>query len=277
MKKILLVLTVLALTAPCWAAVSVSCSYVGEDVTVDYNCVGDANDIRAFGIQISVDNGGVISDVNVNDADYYIFPGSIDINSQGGVEAWGSAVVSQTSSGFTLEMGSLYDPCDPDHKTVPPQIGTLCTFTVATPLAGCTVSLTRDTSRGGVVMEDGEDYATLSGVVMPYGGCYPAGMADWAEWDTVGRPPCWCNPRQCHGDADGLAQGRFIYWVSTDDLDILSDAWGKGLGALVGNEICADFDHLAQGRFLYRVSTDDLDILSAGWNLGGLPDPNCLP
>jgi hypothetical protein len=287
MRKVLLVLTVLAMTAPCWAAVSVSCSYVGETVTVSYNCTGDANDIRAFGIQIDVNNGAYISNIDVNDAEYYIFPGSIDINGLGGVEDWGSAVVDYNSNpngGFTLEMGSLYDPCDPVHKTVPPKSGTLCTFEVATPLTGCCVSLSRDTARGGVVMEDGSDYATLSGCCMPYGGPYPADAPDWSMWNDVGRPACWANPRHCHGDADGLKQGNVWtgeWYVGTDDLNVLAAAWqvaeptfGPGIATVTGPKgelgICADFAHNKQGNQWtgeWHVGTDDLNAMAVYWQV----------
>lgn len=120
--------------------------------------------------------------------------------------------------------------------------------------------------------------------------CWTGDPASAAEWLLVGAPECWCknfNARQCYGDADNSPQGRFNYYVSTDDLNILSDAWNKNLAATLGTGtegdgmsngtpwICADFDHQAQGRFLYRVSTDDLNVLSNNWNIPSGPAPNC--
>ena len=115
-------------------------------------------------------------------------------------------------------------------------------------------------------------------------GCWTGDAASREVWESVGSPECWCksvNPRQCHGDADGGPQGRFDYYASTFDLNILTDAWNKNLtNTLAGSTgitqwICADFDRMSQGRFLYRVGTDDLDILSAWWQIPGGPPPDC--
>ena len=106
--------------------------------------------------------------------------------------------------------------------------------------------------------------------------CY-AGQPDYDQWEAVGKPDCWCYPRQCLGDADGLSQGKLNWWVSTDDLTILKAGWNKPPEELVGNEACADFDHLAQGKLNWRVSTDDLTILKASWNIDGGPSPTCVP
>ena len=116
---------------------------------------------------------------------------------------------------------------------------------------------------------------------------------DYAEWVEVGRPDCWCYPRQCHGDADGKKQGSILSgytYVSTNDLIVLADAWQvkeppKGPGiASIPNGICADFNHAKQGSVVtgyMRVSTDDLIILVNNWQIleppkgPGIP-PDCL-
>lgn len=95
------------------------------------------------------------------------------------------------------------------------------------------------------------------------------------QWYITGKPECWNYPRQCLGDADNKYQDEQIYWVSTDDLDILIAAWNKPLDKLTGNQICADFDHLPQGRENYRVSTNDIDILIANWQIPDGPAPKC--
>lgn len=108
--------------------------------------------------------------------------------------------------------------------------------------------------------------------------CFEGDAAARAEWEAVGSPDCWCasvNPRQCKGDADGLAQGDNSYWVSTADLAILLSAWNKPLEALDGNMICADFDHAAQGDNAYRVSTMDLAILLSNWQKADGPAADC--
>jgi len=98
---------------------------------------------------------------------------------------------------------------------------------------------------------------------------------------------CWDCPYQCHGDADGRAQGNnFTGWkhVDTDDLGVLVDAWQikeppKGPG-LSGNQICADFDHDAQGNNFTgwkRVDTDDLGVLIKFWQVKEPPKGPGVP
>ncbi|GAH45731.1 unnamed protein product, partial [marine sediment metagenome] len=52
-------------------------------------------------------------------------------------------------------------------------------------------------------------------------------------------PECWNCPRQCHGDADCLAQ--FMYWVSANDVVILEAAWLTSYPDALYDP-CADFD-----------------------------------
>lgn len=82
--------------------------------------------------------------------------------------------------------------------------------------------------------------------------CY-VGRPDEAEWIKAGRPLCWCYPRQCKGDADGLADGKSNYWVSQPDLNILKSAWQQANGPVGAPRACADFDHLTDGKSNYRV------------------------
>jgi len=118
--------------------------------------------------------------------------------------------------------------------------------------------------------------------------CFPKAHPTYAEWLNVGKPNCWCGlyataarPRQCHGDADGISQGKNKYWISTNDLDILIAAWNKPFAEIESQTlygidlICADFDHRPQGKNAYRVSVKDLDILIANWQLTDGPDPDC--
>ena len=292
MRKILLVLTVLLLAAPTWAAISVTCTAVDlgntYEVRVDYSYSGDANTIRAFGIEIDVNNGAVISNIDVNDSDYYIFPGSIDINdTTGEVDSNGTAVVdyvADANGSFILEMGSLYDVCDVQHPCAPPSSGTLCTFETN---KECVVGLTRDTARGGVVNEDGSDSASLSGCTLTYANCLPLGHADWAQYDTVGRPNAWCGKKQCHGDATDSAEtfGR-DNWVAVGfaDFTLLSNGYNDnsyGGDPTVDTWIAADFTHSAEqfGRDNWvRVGFADFTILSTYYNdpCGTVPG-DCVP
>lgn len=141
------------------------------------------------------------------------------------------------------------------------------------------------TSSGGVYVLTGtigqpDSWTSSSDDYELSGGFQPCNLlyqnyteAPYDQWYIVGKPACWKNPRQLLGDADGQYQSKDRFWVSTNDLEILIDAWNKPLDQLTGNQICADFDHLPQGRQRYRVSTNDLDILIANWQIPGGPSP----
>jgi len=105
--------------------------------------------------------------------------------------------------------------------------------------------------------------------------CFPWAHPDYSEWLSVGKPDCWCCPRQCHGDADCTIHGTPIggyFWVGIPDLNIMAAAWlvkepPKGPG-LSGNQICADFDHTQHGTPIggyFRVGIPDLNIMAASW------------
>ena len=296
MRKIVLVLAVLFLAAPTWATVSVDCVVLdvpGPNYVVAVNYTmggGDANLPRAFGIRIDVNNGAVIEDIDVNDTDYYIFPGSIDINdTTGEVDSNGTAVAEGgVGQGYViLEMGSLYAATDPKHTTAPPSSGLLCTFEVS---KECVVSLSPDTDRGGVVMENlnyGESIS-LNGCTLLYDDCFPQNHPDWAEYDAMGRPPCWCYPRQCHGDADGILNQEFMktdHWVSLGDLQIMAIGWTLAdTDPNFSTFICGDFKHASETQFgilhSFRVGLKDLQEMAKYWKgpNGGMPvpDANCL-
>jgi hypothetical protein len=272
----------------------------------------DVARVRAFALDIKTDDTADINDVNDVSTKYWVHPGGINIVG-GEVEQYGNAVADPCvydgteggidTNGVTIEMASLFI----GESNAPPNQGVLCTLTVTSP---CLVSITENTIRGGVVLEDtnsasGDSVLDLSGATNILVGpivvdppCYE-GQPDEDQWTMAGEPNCWCYPRQCYGDADGADQGSGIAgyaYVSTDDLDILIAAWmikdptkGGGLIGLPpvhGHELaCADFDHLRQGSGIAgyaRVSTDDLDILIAQWMIKeptkglGIPS-DCLP
>jgi hypothetical protein len=293
MRKLLFVLVMAVLTTPVWATVTITATDLGEGVVgIDYSS-DDAELVRAFALDVTVDSGTIdaVSDFKVGDDNngYGIFPGNFSMfitvdPMTGEVSDWGVAGYSPVAdgnapgalgglgtNGITIEMGSLYD------TKAPPRQGRLCTVTCSEP---CLLSVTTNATRGNVVLEDASEAVvdltgatnvqTSVGAVGSYTGLHKD------QWLAVGSPQCWIasiNPRQCHGDADGASQGLNKYWVSTNDMDILLAAWNKPLEALTGNQICADFDHLPQGD--YRVSTNDLEILIANWQLPDVPAPDC--
>ena len=246
-------------------------------------------------MDITVDVGTIdaISDFAVGDDNnsYGIFPGNfsryITVDSvTGEVSDWGVAGYSPVANGndpgalgglgtngITIAMGSLYD------TKAPPRQGRLCTIMCS---ETCLLTVATNATRGNVVLEDASeatvDLTGATNVQITIGATASYTGTQMDEWIAVGKPDCWCasiNPRQCHGDADGASQDENIYWVSTNDLNILIEAWNKPLESLFGNQICADFDQLPQGEQKYRVSTNDLDILIANWQIADAPASDC--
>jgi hypothetical protein len=293
MKKVCFAILMVVFTAPTWASIaniSITATDLGGGlVAIDYNGVDLA---RAFALDIKVDKGVItgIHDYAIGDDNfgYGIFPANfsryITVLETGEVESWNDpnytpvadvndpgALGGIDTNGITIEMASLYD------VNAPLLSGRLCTVTVS---ESCLLSVTTNVIRGNVVLEDANnaivDLTGATDVAITVGAAYSG--ANPEQWVAVGKPLCWMssvNPRQCHGDADGLAQGKQNYWVSTDDLEILIEAWNKPLESLTGNQICADFDHLPQGKQNFRVSTNDLDILVANWNQANSPAADC--
>ena len=290
MKKVFCAIVVVMLAAPLWADIAITATDLGGGVVaIDYSGTELA---RAFALDIRVDKGKIIdiNDFAVGDDNfgYGIFPANfnryVTVLDTGVVESWSEpnytpvadvndpgALGGIDTNGITIEMGSLYD------VNAPLLAGRLCTVTCS---ESCLLSVTKNAIRGNVVLEDANeaivDLTDANNVPVTIGNTYTGTHPE--EWVAVGRPACWMssiNPRQCHGDADGIAMGTQNYWVSTDDLYILIAAWNKPISQLTGNQICADFDHLPQGKENYRVSTNDLDILIANWNQANAPGPDC--
>jgi hypothetical protein len=148
--------------------------YVQEDnglASVQYECT-EGEVIRAFALDVTVDKGKItgISDFFRGPSTavaqgYGIFPASFrdhiatgtDIN--WGVSGYTPLAVTAdnprdtlpglNSSGVTLELGALWDPNAP--LAVPPSAGTLCSLRLS---ERAKVSITANTSRGGVVAAD---------------------------------------------------------------------------------------------------------------------------
>jgi hypothetical protein len=174
-------------------------------------------------------------------------------------------------------MGALYSPTDDASTEAPPAAGALCTIALSEP---ATVSLAENAIRGGVVLTDATAATVnLTGGAVTCGEpeCLDSGDPGYADWVAMDKPDCWCYPRQCHGDADGLLGGSAkagYYAVGPLDLNILVAAWqvkepDKGPGiASVENGICADFARDQGGSSkagYYRVGPTDLNILVENW------------
>ncbi|UCE99200.1 MAG: hypothetical protein JSV82_08520 [Planctomycetota bacterium] len=175
MKKIAIVVAILALATPAIAAVDINAVPIGTTGVVAITYTTDAN-ISAFALDITVD-AGVIDDINnfhIGESNstakgYGIFPGSIDINSTDNkVDDYGNPVAPNDdpgalggldTNGITIEMGALYE-----DGNQPPLTGTLCNVIVT---ASCNITVALNTTRGGVVKEDSADATTNLPITRP--------------------------------------------------------------------------------------------------------------
>jgi hypothetical protein len=157
MRKIILFMVLLvAVPAMAVSNVDITCTADGNEVTVSY--ATDANLIRAFGLDITVDTANIVDLVMV-DLNYRIYPGQIVIV-DGNVTDYNTPYVPGDlgDANVTGEMGSLYtmDPNyagDPNlgYGMQPGTSGVLLKFYVD---GDCNYAVTENEIRGGVVMED---------------------------------------------------------------------------------------------------------------------------
>ena len=299
MKKTIFALLILMLAGPVMAANVVITVVDDGNGIASINYTSDVN-VRAFALNVEVTAGVNIVDVNgyfegdcnATNKGFGIFLdqiNGIDVDDEGVVDEWGSPLADACAPGpaghgintskVVIGMGALYeDGNEPNH------FGTLCKFRVE---SSCNASITAEaTYRGGVVLETGsgtDPNVTGATNVAIDVDCFPLGHDDYGEWVTVGKPNCWCNKRQCHGDVDGInneiGMGQYR-WVAAADLTILISGYG---GIYNGDPdaqpwICADLDHInneiGMGQYR-RVAAADLTILVDHYGAETVPD-DCL-
>jgi hypothetical protein len=299
MKKILLTLVVLVFAAPALAAVDITVSHVQDTnvVTIGFDATGETNFVRAFGLDVTLSNDANVVSATGLSADYWVYPGTIQIAADGTISFIGSIAAEYgdlpgdtlvgppDGNGVTLEAASLYAPVGHPSPNEPNKAHDLVELIID---KDCLLCISANVSRAGatgVVMENPDEVVTVNYPVcievnVPEGEveCYKNPLnADYAEWDAVGKPNCWCYTRQCHGDADNAMGGgpkTGYYAVGPGDLNILIAGWlvlepgfGPGIGS-IPNGICADFAHDQGGgpkTGYYRVGPSDLNILIASW------------
>ena len=336
MKKIFVVLIIVAFAAPTWAAVTVNCAQgtTGADcnkITVSY--VYDQNEVRAFALDFEA-VGGTISGLGTfktgestsASRGYGIFPGKIvisgssvsDYNTPVG-DPCDDSLGTEPGLGYgsmTIEMGSLYV----DDTNKPATSGDLLEFYVSASTTA--INVTENSARGGVVMKRPAEAVTptlngIASVVIPCvtvtptptptpTECFPTGHPDYANWAEVGKPPCWCEPRQCHGDASGTSHDDGIAankqkWVGDNDWPFLVAGWQQkrvdltalpktGYDNLFMYAICADFSHTSHDDGIAAnkqkwIGDNDWPILVSNWQVKAVdcgPDgtdtcsPDCL-
>jgi len=192
-------------------------------VTIGYDC-NEGEVVRAFALNIDVNNGAFVagsaaSAVDPNLADYYIYPGSIsftivDGNTVIDVPNFGTPIAEQDANGGVLEMASLYSTNDPDpnRHDPPASSGDLCTFYVDCSNGGdVTVTLSENSKRGGVVLEDPNEAFTL---VLP------------GPYSGICEPACWSYPCFTRGDTNGDNAVDYGDVIGTDGVGgTIYDGW----------------------------------------------------
>jgi hypothetical protein len=280
MKRTLLIVAMLLIATPALATVTVNAVYNDPClngtglVTVSYVCSG-GEAVRAFALDIDV-TGGVtidsINDFNVGDQNGYgIFPGkfrdfvnaaspnwkdpcyipiapALDPGAKGGLG----------TSGITLEMGSLY------VGAAPPSSGTLCVldFNFHGAAYG-DLTLSKNTNRGGVVLENGTTVdpvlngtqvrrvylplapATITYATADYNGYYPvtwtasAGATSY-ELDVCSPGGSWgsiyTGANTSYNEA-GKAIGLYRYRVNASNEAGPSASWTYGISGSAVNDI----------------------------------------
>jgi hypothetical protein len=311
MKKIVFVLAALVFASPALADVNITAAQVGEPcdgrVQISWDATSETNLVRAFGLNVTLDNDANVVSATGLSADYWVYPGTIVIAADGTITDSGSIAAEYSDlpsdtlpgppdgNGVTLECASLYAPVGPGSPNAPAKSGILAELIIN---KDCTLCISANVSRAGatgVVMENPDEVVTVNYPPVCLDVCVPGeiecykGQPDYGIWDAVGKPDCWCNLRQCRGDADGTLHGTPIggyFWVGIPDLNILVSAWqvkeppkGAGIDS-VPNGICADFDHTLHGTPIggyFRVGIPDLNILVASWQVKEPPKGPGIP
>lgn len=289
----ILLLTMACTTIPVWASVNISCAQVGDtnEVIISFDATSETNLIRAFALDIRLDNDANIMEVIGINPDYYIYPGTILIDASGNVIDYGTALAEYSdlpsgtlsgldSNGITIEMASLYAPVGPGSPNAPAKSGDLVSIRIDR-TTGITISA--NVARAGptgVVMEDPNEVVEVNftscsvyGCICCHRDCMKRESPDYPVWQDWGEPDCWCYSRQCRGDSDGIKTGPF--WVAIPDLNAFRAAFNKIDSVLetVPNGICSDFDHVKTGPF--RVGIPDLNIFRLYFNKPELAVPEC--
>lgn len=266
MKKLLLVLTILAIAVPASASVVITCEQQpyahfsaprdGNLITVKYDATTEANNVRAFGLEIElIDNNGLnnavitgvegyfVGECTAGSQGYGIFPGTIQIDGGGVVTDYGTPVAPSTDPGaagtglgtnkIVVEMGSLYTGANS-----PPNQGILLKFRVNNKV--CLVDISENPERGGVVMENPDEAVT---VVAPGNGS--AQFAIKCPGDNCGL---------MYGNRDGKVNTwdymnltKVGNWMGNPPADIRTDICGLMYGPPDGKANTWDYMALTQG------------------------------
>jgi len=240
MKRSLVLIMALLLATPALGTVDITCTDAGSGrLSISYNASTETELVRAFALDITIDAGATFAAIDSNSFTagqgnvYGIFPGSIDLTDPN-TPVYGDPIAPSSDPGAAgtgigtnrviIEMGSLYEP----NLSGPGTSGTLCTFQLEGD-TDCNVVIVAESTRGGVVLEDG----SIPSLNSP--GCLVA-LGGWVY------PDCWGYSgtgyqTQCHADTDGNAN------VGLTDFYVFRDGWNKSYSDpdYITNA-CADID-----------------------------------
>jgi len=211
MRKLILILAVLAISVPAMAVVTIEVDDIGGG-QADIKYSADAA-VSGLGLKITLSGVAKFTAVSPafrgEGAGYGIFPASFnrEINpadpnyndpAYTPVADSGDAGASGTGLGTSVvivELGALYETAGPGLS------GTICTITGD---ASATVTVEEDLTRGGVVYETGAgaDILVTGDQTITVGWPYPA---------------CWDYATQCHGDADNNVTVDIADWPAFRD------------------------------------------------------------
>ncbi|MHC4477081.1 MAG: hypothetical protein ACYTEL_15650 [Planctomycetota bacterium] len=271
MSRTVFALLPLLMAAPVMAdvVILVSAGPGPNDVTISYDASSEANLVRAFALDIVIEDVcAIVVDVNCVSADYHVYPGGISIDSGGVVTDWSTCKCSEYAgtldepNAVTIEMGSVYIGA----ANAPASSGDLAILT----LGGCdndgdvTLTISENILRGGVVMEDSEQEVTVDSP----GGTVPTSL------DTCVVATCW-DGTQCAGQpyGDATCDGD-VGIVNLADLFALKAHFGKS-APWTGAECCADFTHDGS------INLADLYVLKTHFGTSGYSpstgNQNCQP
>lgn len=229
MKKVLIFLVVL-MAVPAMGVVTVNVTATNPiDCEATITITTDANLVRGFGLDLSVDAGTIIAVTPTSGGAYRIFPGQIYVV-DGNVIDYNTpyAAGSLPSSSVTVEMASLYTDdvayefvADYGFGMTPAMTEIVMTVTVS---ESCTLTITENAARGGVVLEDPDLVPT---VIL-------TGTAISCGWDY---PPCWDDGSQCNGDTNG------DNFINNDDFPNFRDGYFASYPATrYTDNACGDYN-----------------------------------
>ena len=291
MKKLMLMLMVLAMAAPLYAAGEVT--FVATDnedgtctITFDANDIFDIQPV-AMGIDVKVNGSDpchLITAVSGIDSFFDIFmDAAYEIQSdpcdpcypydygEGDAIAdpCGPGTADLPSHNFTVSMGGLGG--ESGELDSAPDNGTAFVLTAGNTKDPCnpvTGHIKINARRGGVIGNDTEPMVT--NLHLPFTitynitDCMKDTHPGYDLWVELDKPDCWCYSTQCKGNIDGLYEITGTVAVFMGDLPTFLANFGQ---QFVTTEpgICANLDHLLEITGTVPVFMGDLPIFLANF------------